>query len=164
MEIVWSALTCFLTILIFVVPFLGLLLCLCFGFIANYRKKIASYLTTSIWLFWGQVLFYFVIYFHIIYISNKPSTLFILDIHPLPRTILFSLNWFLPLFISVILQVLLLHSIKKFTIPTYLRNSMFALIFPIIGCLIVAYLVSKDFAYDIISSYGSILSSVWWLW
>ena len=88
MEIVWSALTCFLTILIFVVPFLGLLLCLCFGFIANYRKKIASYLTTSIWLFWGQVLFYFVIYFHIIYISNKPSTLFILDIHP------FTANYF----------------------------------------------------------------------
>jgi len=48
MEIVLDAVGTFLVIFFFVVPILGLLLCMCFGFIGNYRKRMPSFLTASI--------------------------------------------------------------------------------------------------------------------
>ncbi len=157
MEIALEAVAVFLMILFFVVPILGLLLCMCFGFIGSYRKRIPSFLTASIWLFFVQVLLCFSGFSFLAYESNNPSSEYlILDFHPFPQYISFAVNWLIPLFFLAVLQVLLLHFMKKIKIPKYLRNSMFALVLPVIGCLVIAYFVFKDFAEDGIFFY------IWW--
>ena len=156
MQIILDFLVNLVVMFLFFVPVVGLLWCLCLGFVNKYHTRMVSILTLLIWLFFVQVLLDIVLFFWFLYALNNPDY-FIIDLSPLPESILFSLNWIIPLFVVAASQVLLLQYMKKIRIPKYLWIGLCTLFISIAGFFVITYLVFKDLGEV------SLSSSVWWL-